>query len=132
MTPTTNAHIFLVDDDPVARMILSDILTNAGYNITAADSGTQAETLIKDHYQSGQVFNACFFDVSLGDTTGVALLNNIHAQLPTFQPPIIFLSANAKIEVDTLHGEAEGTYFLEKPFTSSTILEILTRLNVMP
>ena len=132
MIPKDNTHIFLVDDDPVARMILSDILTNAGFTITAADSGTQAETLIKDHYQSGQVFSACFFDVSLGDTTGVALLNDLRAQLPNFQPPIIFLSANAKIEVDTIHGEAEGTYFLEKPFTSTTILEILNRLNVKP
>lgn len=128
VTQSAAKQIFLVDDDPVARMILADMLSNAGCIVTSAESGAQAESTIKAHYTNGEVFDACFFDVSLGDTTGVALVKKLRGQLSNFITPVIFISANAKIEIDTLHGKAENTLYLEKPFTSENIRDILAVL----
>ena len=120
--------ILIADDDPVARTILTDILTMAGYCVESADSGHAILEILHSQTSSNTLPDAIFLDVMLGDMTGVDVLRTFRSENPYSIIPIIFISAHAQIEVEALHGDESCDYYIEKPFTSKTILPILERI----
>lgn len=110
--------ILLVDDDNDLRMLMSLILTHAGYVVHQAADGQEAlrvaETTSPDLY---------IVDVMMPEMNGFELCAHLRANPKTEKHPIFLLSARKdKASVD--EGLASGaTLYLHKPIENSVLID---------
>ncbi len=116
---TDNEMIWVVDDDPAIRELLSFIVKEAGYEVDAFASG--AEVLAS----SGKPPNAILLDLMMPEIDGVEVLKEINRRHPKL--PIIMVTADndvqRAVEVTKL-----GAYdYLIKPIDQERLLTTLSR-----
>lgn len=101
-------QILVVDDEPALRMMVQEILTQAGYAVCLAGSCREALT------QRAQVHpDAILLDVMLPDGDGFSLLGQLRQQGDV---PVLFLSARDEDEA-RLRGLGLGADdYITKPF----------------
>jgi DNA-binding NtrC family response regulator len=111
--------IWVVDDDPAIRELLSFMVTGAGYDVDAFSSG--AEVLA----HSGKPPNAVLLDLMMPEIDGVEVLKEIGRRYP--KVPVIMVTADndvqRAVEVTKL-----GAYdYLVKPVDQERLLTTLHR-----
>ena len=113
------AMIWVVDDDPAIRELLSFIVGEAGYEVDAFASG--AEVLAN----SGAIPDAVLLDLMMPEIDGVEVLKEINRRHPKL--PVIMVTADndvrRAVEVTKL-----GAYdYLVKPIDQERLLTTLGR-----
>lgn len=115
--PRGTETILLVEDEDALRQLLFDILTDEGYTILQAGSGTEAMKICTDHPES---IHLLVTDVVMPGMGGRQLVENLAASRPEMK--ILYMSGytdNAIVH----HGVLDaGTAFLQKPFTPVSVL----------
>lgn len=91
----TPVKILLVEDDFVMVLASKTILSNAGYQVDVATSGTEAIRL-----SSANVYDLILMDLGLGDTTGYAVTEEIKSSGLNTQTPVVALTAHKKVDVE--------------------------------
>jgi CheY-like chemotaxis protein len=81
-------RILFVDDEEGIRLVFMQSFEDAGYEVRAADSASEALRLAHD-----EPFDLALLDLSLPDAANHDLLNLIHTSLPDL--PIIVLTGVA-------------------------------------
>ena len=114
---TESKMIWVVDDDPAVRELLSFIITEAGHGVDTFASG--AEVLAS----SGSVPDAILLDLMMPEVDGVEVLKEISRRHPTI--PVIMVTADddvqRAVEVTKL-----GAYdYLTKPIDQERLLTTL-------
>lgn len=109
-------HILIVDDDIHINNMLDEVLSQEGYYVSHAYSGTEALLFL-----SGQRPDLILLDLMLPGLSGEELLPKIK------ELPVIIMSAKASVEdkVSLLLGGA--TDYITKPFHTK---ELLARITV--
>jgi len=114
--------VLVVDDEENIRDILKDIIEDEGHIVSVADSIASAKGLIKK-----ADFDIIFLDIWLPDGDGVSLIDFIKKNQQDAKIVMISGHANIPIAVKSLK---EGAYdFLEKPFGTENILNILEEVK---
>jgi len=109
-------HLLLVDDEPGMLETLSDILTSAGYTVTAVNSGEKA----LEHLHRGG-FDLVLMDVRMPGRDGVAVMEESGAP----PPPVVLMTAYA-LEERLQIARAGGAHaVLQKPFAAPYLLDVL-------
>ena len=77
-----SAEILIIDDNPDIRLILSDLISEAGYKTRLAANYNQALTEIDK-----KLPDVAIIDVKLdkGDNDGIELLSHIKKKIKTYQ-----------------------------------------------
>ena len=102
--------ILLVDDDPVARSVVSGVLRDSAIRTIEADSGTAALEMLAEWK-----VDAALVDHNMPGMSGLELTRRIR-RLPTHQLlPILFLSADESAETRLAALRAGATDFISKP-----------------
>lgn len=118
--------LLLVDDEPVLLSALSRILADAGYEVTAASSGTQAMSALSD--PGGSLPDLILTDVLMEDGDGLQLFAFVN-QNPSMQHiPFIFVSASAKPELEALIAGSSRATFVRKPFEVNALLDKVAQI----
>jgi CheY-like chemotaxis protein len=110
--------ILVVDDDPVIRDMMADILEFEGYSITIARNGSEALQILR----SGEKY-LVFLDIMMPVMSGRELCTLIEAD-PNLRERhrIILMSAMDNLEeAATLEVDA----ILQKPFVVDDVIDIL-------
>ncbi len=111
-----NKQLLLVDDEPGMLETLSDILTSAGYSVTAVNNGDSA----LEHLMRGG-YDLVLMDVRMPGRDGVAVMEESGAP----PPPVILMTAYA-IEERLATARAGGVHaVLQKPFAAPYLLDVL-------
>merc|ERR1711879_170101 len=85
----SSLNIIVVDDESIARMVLTKGLTRCGYkNITSVSSSKEALELIKNNN-----FDVALCDVLMPDMDGMQLLTEIRNLSHTSEMSVIMVSA---------------------------------------
>lgn len=110
------ANILVVDDEIGIRELLSEILSDEGHVVTAAESAASARVLRR---QSNP--DLILLDIWMPDTDGVTLLKEWVAggQLTT---PVIMMSGHATLETAGEATRLGALDFLEKPIALARLL----------
>ncbi|MEN1759942.1 ATP-binding protein [Anoxynatronum sibiricum] len=131
LTGSETAHIqqseftvLVVDDEPVNRQSLMNILALKKMSVVAAESGHRALELLKGPNRP----DLCIIDIMMPRMNGYELCHKIRERFTSFELPVIFLTAR--------YGETElnqgfkvgGNDFLHKPFEES---ELLARVETL-
>jgi len=122
-TRTAEQHsILIVDDDPINLQVLSNHLSVQDYNITQAQSGSEALELI----DKDMCFDLVLLDVMMPRISGYEVCRKLREKFPPHELPVIMLTAKDQVS-DLVAGFDSGANdYLTKPFSKE---ELLTRLS---
>ncbi|MGO4916764.1 response regulator [Pseudogemmobacter sp. W21_MBD1_M6] len=120
MTPTTDVHLLIVDDDERIRGLLQKFLVRHGFWVSAARDAAHARRLL-----GGLEFDMIVLDVMMPGEDGVALTRALRKTLTT---PILLLTAKGETSERIEGLEAGADDYLAKPFEPK---ELLLRINAI-
>jgi two-component system chemotaxis response regulator CheY len=119
--PPKEIKILLVDDQPLIRKIVRDILAQLGYmNVEEAENGQDA--LVKLRMKK---FDLIFLDWNMPIMQGIDVLRELR-KMPAYKDtPVIMLTAEAEKEKVITAIQEGVTNYIVKPFKPATLKEKL-------
>lgn len=120
------AMILVVDDEPPQRVLLSDLLTGAGYAVTTASTAEEALQAIRSDEHGIQLVLS---DLSLRGTSGLELLQRARALRPDLDFVIVTAHATVETAVGALKAGAQD--YLLKPLELDEVLIRVKKLFAM-
>ncbi|QBG35721.1 sigma 54-interacting transcriptional regulator [Litorilituus sediminis] len=115
-TPSQQAKILIVDDDPSLLRLLTIRLSAAGYLVESAANAKIALGILQN-YQPQLVIS----DLRMEGMDGMALFEQIRSQQPNL--PVVIMTAHGTIP-DAINATKLGVFsFLTKPFESQELLD---------
>lgn len=110
-------HILIIDDDRVALRNLSRLLSRAGYNISEAQNGAGALSLL-----SKNAFDLVMVDLIMEEMSGLEVLREAKLRCPDVE--VIVVTGYASIPT-AIEAMKNGAYhYLEKPFRQDEVLHL--------
>ena len=119
-------RILVVEDDPVVREIIHEVLTLSGYRVVEAVNGEEA--IARCDQEDGQ-FDLLLTDVVMPHMGGRQLAQRLQGRYP--QMKILFMSGHLDDAILREGLSREGRAFLPKPFTPEA-LEQKVRDTLLP
>jgi two-component system chemotaxis response regulator CheY len=119
--PPKEIKILLVDDQPLIRKIVRDILAQLGYmNVEDAENGQDALEKLK-----AKKFDLIFLDWNMPVMQGIDVLREVR-KMPAYKDtPVIMLTAEAEKEKVITAIQEGVTNYIVKPFKPATLKEKL-------
>jgi EAL domain-containing protein (putative c-di-GMP-specific phosphodiesterase class I)/AmiR/NasT family two-component response regulator len=116
-------RVFIVDDEPAVRELLTRGLDKAGFKTEAFATGKEFERAVIEKQP-----DLCIMDLSLPDVDGVAILNELAAQ--DYRGRILLISGHGQQVLRSVSRLAEGYHLqiigcVKKPFSIKSLLEAL-------
>ncbi len=117
-----SAEILIIDDNSDIRLILNELISDAGYKTRLAANYNQALLEIDK-----KIPDVAIIDVKLdkGDTDGIELLN--HIKKKNKDVPVIIISGHANIEMAINSLKSGAFEFIQKPFDKDRLLNFVKR-----
>jgi DNA-binding NtrC family response regulator len=107
--------ILLVEDEPVVREAMAELLDYAGCRVFDTFNAADALHLLVDHPE----ISVLITDVRMAGMSGIDLAREAQKSRPDLQ--VILTSGNANLQV------TEPFYFLPKPWRAKDLIEILDK-----
>ncbi len=116
--PQSTPHqptVLLVDDEYLVRGVLSEILTESGFQVVQAENGAEAIHILSklDHV------DLVFSDIKMAPLDGFALAKWVHENRPGL--PVILASGYSG--KTNMAAELNGAEFFRKPFDFDAVVE---------
>jgi DNA-binding response OmpR family regulator len=108
-------RVLVVDDDRDLCDLLSDFLSEEGYDVTRAYAGQDAIDAVRS-----SVPDAVLLDLLLPDMSGVAVARALRDAASTRDVPIVIISGD-RVALARSQGEVRADAFLEKPFSLAAV-----------
>ncbi|MFW6180379.1 MAG: response regulator, partial [Spirochaetota bacterium] len=114
--PTRPLRLLLVDDDPLVRELMREMLEGDGHHTEVAESGEAglkrfAESIRKDRH--GERFDAVITDLGMPDMDGRRVARGVKRMYP--DTPVILLSGWTQRSVEKDEQYPDMDYILKKP-----------------
>ena len=117
----SNKSVLIVDDEKNIRLTVSTALESMEYEIASAVNGEEALGMLRE-----RDFSLVLLDLKLPGMDGVEVLRTVREIRPETRVIIITAHGTVQSAVETLKlGAAD---FIQKPFTSSELREIVSRV----
>jgi CheY-like chemotaxis protein len=115
--PATGGRVILVDDDATIRKVMSRMLTRAGFDVVATDGGQVAVDLLA---ADPAAVDCVVLDLTMPGMVGeeaLARLRSLRDDLP-----VVVCSGYGAHEAADRTSDAPHDAFVQKPFTSATLV----------
>jgi len=107
--------ILIIDDDPIVRKTLTDILKIKGYEPFAAKDGAEGFVLLRQHRPQ-----VVLIDLGLPDMPGLEVLKTVRAEYPTTEA--IIVTGNASLD-SAIEATNKGAFsYIQKPYDMERLL----------
>jgi DNA-binding response OmpR family regulator len=122
---TREFKILLIEDEPVIRELVRNMLTEGPVSVDFAANGLEGLKLAKS-----REFHLILLDVVLPLLDGISVCRTLKSHPETAGVPLYMLTAKAKkSDVDSaMKAGADG--YIHKPFRGVELLELVDRLRV--
>jgi len=127
-SPDANARadlltVLVADDDELVRMVLTDMLTELGYNVLAAADSTEAIEVFR---QNQEVVSVVILDYKMPGLSG----DEVFARLQQIDPSVkVLLSSGFSDTIDLDSMRSRGLRgFLPKPYTMDRMRQELEHI----
>ncbi len=122
-------HALVVDDNPVAREIMSGALSSLAFKVVAVGSGHEAITAVKDAVAQQDPYRVIFMDWKMPGMSGVDVTKAIKADQTLGEPPaVVMVTAFGQEEIRAAAEEARVDGFLTKPVQQSRLIDTLIEI----
>jgi len=113
--------VLVVDDEPLIRWAVREILEDAGYAVVEA--GSAGEAMARIGAAEGHPVSIALLDLRLPDSDDLSLLRRVHGHSPTCRVIIMTAHGTPEILRDAMTAGAFGT--ISKPFDLSSIVGLV-------
>lgn len=120
MTAMAKGRILVVDDDPSLRRVLQAQLEEEGYEVAAAASAQETESILQL-----RSLDLVITDLKMPGMSGLELLRHIRSQYP--QTIVIMLTAFGTVDTAVEAMKAGAYDYLTKPVHSDEMLVVVRR-----
>jgi DNA-binding response OmpR family regulator len=120
---TSKPRILVVDDDHDCRLLLSALVARAGFDADAVADGDMAVTTIQSRPP-----DLVLLDAYLPRCDGFQVCSAIKKNPVTMHTPVVMLTAFASPEARARGIEVGADEFVEKPFRSEALLDLIRQL----
>jgi len=110
------SKILVADDEPDMRSLLSDLLEEAGHDVTEAENGQLAYQQIKR-----ETPDVVLMDVLMPMMNGIQVLQRIREEPDTRNLPVILLTAFSLADEESEILESPNTYHVTKPWRRGVV-----------
>jgi two-component system sensor histidine kinase BarA len=127
---TRQAHVLVVEDDPLNQTIVCSLLRHGGHRTTPASDGASALRLIAE-----TDFDMVLMDWQMPDMDGLEVTRRMRAGAAgawAQQVPVVALTANAFSEDRAACLAAGMNDFLSKPVQNQLLLDAVARWTQQP
>ena len=114
-------RILIIEDETAIQSILSELLTDAGYNIEVAGDGLEGITKFRE-----KPFSLILLDIMMPKVDGIQVLRQLRGRGSRL--PVLLLTAKAEVDDKVLGLDSGANDYLTKPFATA---ELLARLRAM-
>ncbi len=118
-----SGRVLVLDDEHMVRKVISRMLSNHGFQVTAASHGAEARGAFQAAGERA-AFDVLVTDLSLGNENGEEIAAELQALRP--QLKVLFVSGLAQAPVPVT-GKT-GTAHLAKPFSSRQLVQAVRTL----
>ncbi len=115
---TQGAHVLLVDDDPINRMVVRNLLQKSGYRVSEAADGHAALEALK----TTDDVAAMVLDLAMPGMGGEELLSGLKASMTTAGIPVIVLTGSEDKGAEARLIDQGADDYLEKPVDPTRFL----------
>lgn len=112
----SNGTILIIDDDPVIKGVLFNMLRMAQYDVVEARSGEEGLRRVELNPP-----DVILLDVSLPGMDGYDVCRRLREDALTESTPIVFITAAEANVVEVQGGAAGGDYYVLKPFNAEDV-----------
>ncbi|MGB4520640.1 MAG: response regulator, partial [Candidatus Omnitrophota bacterium] len=118
---TNHRHILIVDDEPLVRRSLSELLALSGYVVSSAGDGKEALEMLKTYHA-----DVVITDIKMPQMDGIQLLKQI--KNTSSDTPVILMTSYGSIE-NAVEAMKDGAYdYVTKPIVDDEIKIMIERL----
>ncbi len=117
----STSHVLVVDDEDDIRVLIKEILTDEGYEVTNAADAVEARAARHE----GK-FDLILLDIWMPDTDGISLLRewSEHAELDC---PVVIMSGHGTVDTAVEATRLGAFDFVEKPLSIAKLLRTVER-----
>ena len=115
-------HVLVVDDDPNARLILTVVLTRAGYTVDTAASGMEALAWL---YATPAPPCVILLDVLMPGMTGWEFLTRLRADAALAAIPVVVITGAVERQIGGSFPEVVAV--IAKPIDVGVLLTVVAR-----
>ena len=110
-----DGEIFIVDDDPLVRDMLSDLFTLEGYQVESFAEGSSFLAAARARHP------ACILlDVNMPGRSGIEILKELHAC--GYPAPVFMISGHGDVPLAVSAIKCGAVDFIQKPFNMEAVL----------
>jgi len=110
-------RILIVEDDPIIMQLVKDVVVEEGYSVVCAQDGGEAyRILARDNNFVGGIF-----DVKMPSIQGTDLLRHMQTEKRLSKIPVLIMTGDQNVALQSESFSAGATVFLPKPFTRTTL-----------
>ena len=114
--------VLVVEDNPLNRELVVDLLEGAGYTVLQADEGVG----LLERVRAGQP-GLILLDLQLPGLDGVTLARQLKGDPATREIPVLAMTAYARVEDQERAMEAGCDGYLRKPLDTRALLQTVAR-----
>ncbi|HEX2896458.1 MAG TPA: response regulator [candidate division Zixibacteria bacterium] len=114
------AKVMVVDDEPEITEIVETFLTEAGYKVAVANSGSEAIKKAKEFKP-----DVILLDIMMPGMDGYAVCQQLKKEPHFGNTPVIFLTGKDKEDDMGRSFKSGGDMYIKKPFSCERLLEIV-------
>jgi len=114
--------VLVVEDNPLNRELVVDLLEGAGYTVLQADEGVG----LLERVRAGQP-GLILLDLQLPGLDGVTLARQLKGDPATREIPVVAMTAYARLEDQERALEAGCDGYLRKPLDTRALLQTVAR-----
>ena len=122
----TGATVLVVDDEPSVRRVAAEVLTRAGFTVTAAADGVEAVDIVRGRQQS---FDVVLLDMTMPRLSGVETFRELRELCPSLR--VVLTSGYSEEDAsEKFEGRLAG--FIQKPFLPKALVRAMSEAVSRP
>ena len=115
--------ILVVDDERQICDLLSEILTNAGWRVVAANNGEEAVGILKNSRP-----DLIISDIVMPHMDGLELIKYVRGNEVTSQIPFVFLTFKDDVDFNIKGRDVGADAYLQKPFHPKLLVSVVRQI----
>lgn len=120
----TALKVLVVDDEPMLRMVVEEMLNSEGHSTSVASGGPEAAEMVSAAHKASEAFDVVISDIEMPVLNGRMLAEIIETQSPDTEVILMTGWVDTRLDLDTISTRVVG--LLKKPPRLADITALLS------